>query len=634
MGSSSDSESDISDSEINEYVEKPYEELKAGVYKVKGRNGTLRCPFCAGKKKQDYQYNHLFQHAIGAGKGSSNRSAKQKANHLALAKYLETDLAEMAEPLPQHVVTPAPAVKSEQNDLYCWPWTGIVNNILNEPGNEQCVDSSGYWLEKFSKYKPLKVEIFWDQQERTAQAVLQFDNDWSGFKNVMLFEKFFEADGHSKKEWDERRNSPGSNVYGWFAREDDYNSEGAVGDYLRKNGELKTIADIVEEAAKDKEKIVANLANEIDMKNENLDHLQIKYNERAMSLSRMLQEKDILHRRFDEETRKLQRDSRERVRRVLDEQETLNIELENKKRRLDSWSKELNKREALTERERLKLEEEKKKNDMRNNALQMASEEQRKADENVLRLAEEHKKEKEEALKKVLELEKNLDEKQKREMEIEELKGKLEVMKHLGKDDAAVQKKIKEMNEQLEEKIEEMDNLEDLNLQLTVKERTSNDELQLARKELITSLREMLSSSRVNIGLKMMGEVDEKAFKNACNLRFPPEEAEIKALELCSLWQEKLKNPQWYPVKVTTDDKGNPQEILNEDDELLRNLKDEWGDEIYDAVTTAFHEMNEYNPSGRYVVPELWNYKENRKATLKEVINYIFKQLKTLKRKR
>lgn len=73
------------------------------------------------------------------------------------------------------------------------------------------------------------------------------------------------------------------------------------------------------------------------------------------------------------------------------------------------------------------------------------------------------------------------------------------------------------------------------------------------------SLREMLSSSRVNIGLKMMGEVDEKAFKNACNLRFPPEEAEIKALELCSLWQEKLKNPQWYPVKVTTDDKGNPQ---------------------------------------------------------------------------
>lgn len=94
--------------------------------------------------------------------------------------------------------------------------------------------------------------------------------------------------------------------------------------------------------------------------------------------------------------------------------------------------------------------------------------------------------EKEAALKRVLELERNLAEKQKLEMEIEELKGKLEVMKHMGgEDDAAVQKKIKEMNEQLEEKIEEMDGLEDLNKQLLTKERSSNDELQKARKELI-----------------------------------------------------------------------------------------------------------------------------------------------------
>lgn len=61
------------------------------------------------------------------------------------------------------------------------------------------------------------------------------------------------------------------------------------------------------------------------------------------------------------ETRKLQRIAREHIKRVLDEQEMLNIELESKKKRLDSWSKELKSREALTERERQKLEEEKKK---------------------------------------------------------------------------------------------------------------------------------------------------------------------------------------------------------------------------------------------------------------------------------
>lgn len=94
--------------------------------------------------------------------------------------------------------------------------------------------------------------------------------------------------------------------------------------------------------------------------------------------------------------------------------------------------------------------------------------------------------EKEEALKKVLELERNLDEKQKLEMEIEELKGKLEVMKHMcGDDDGAVEKKIKELTEVLEDKKDDLEGLGDLNNQLLTKERMSNEELQEARKVLI-----------------------------------------------------------------------------------------------------------------------------------------------------
>ncbi|CAK9186820.1 unnamed protein product [Ilex paraguariensis] len=633
MDSSSGEESDLSESEIFEYKEKPYEELRDGKYKVKGPNGALRCPFCAGKKKQDYKYKDLLQHASGVAKGSANRSAKQKANHLALANYLETDLANEAEPQPQRAVAPSQTDQfSEQNDLYVWPWTGIVVNIVNDPKNHQDVGSEGYWSKKFSKYKPSEIKIFWDDQELVAQAVIVFDNDWTGFKNAMEFEKVFEAEHHSKKEWNAPKSHPGSNIYGWFAREDDFNSKGLVGDYLRSKGELKTISNLVEEATQDRNSIVANLANEIDMKNENLDELQIKYNEKTMSLSRMLEEKDILHRAFCEETRKMQRIAREHVKRVLDEQEMLNVELESKRRKLDSWSKELNKREALTERERQKLDEEKKKNDVRNNSLQMASMEQKKADENVLRLVEEQKREKEEALKKILELERQLDAKQKLEMEIEELRGKLEVMKHLGKDDAVVQEKIKEMNEELKEKIEEMGDLETLNQTLVVKERQSNDELQEARKELIAGLSELLAG-RTNIGIKRMGEIDTKAFQNACKLRYPLEEAQIKATELCSLWQERLKNPDWHPFKIVTYGESC-QEILNEDDEMLQKLKEEWGGEIYDAVAIALKEMNEYNPSGRYVVPELWNFKDQRKATLKEVIAYILKNLKSLKRKR
>lgn len=633
MDYSSDEESDISESEIVEYKEKPYEQLKTGKYKVKGTNGTLRCPFCAGKKKQDYRYKDLLQHASGVAKGSANRSAKQKANHLALAKYLETDLASESDQAPR-AVEPKPVTRTqEQDDLFVWPWTGIITNIVTEQKNGNDLGDSAYWLKKFSKHKPLEVHTFWNDMDQTALAIVRFNNDWTGFMNATAFEKAFEADRHSKKEWNVQKQHPGSNIYGWVARADDYISEGPVGEYLRKTGELKTISDIVEAAKQDRNTIVANLANEIDLKNENLDELQYKYNEKSMSLSRMLEEKDKLHHAFYEETRKMQRLARDHVQRILGEQEKLNYELDSKRKELDNWSKELNKREALTEREKQKLDDEKKKNNDRNNSLQMASIEQRKADENVLKLVEEQKREKEEALSKILQLEKQLDAKQKLEMEIEEIKGKLQVMKHLGdEDDTAVQNKMKEMNEELEEKVGEMENLESLNQTLIVKERQSNDELQAARTELITGLKDMLSG-RTNIGLKRMGELDEKPFLNTCKQRFSLEEANVQAYTLVSLWQENLKKPEWHPFKIV-EVEGKTLEIINEEDEKLQKLKQEWGDEIYMAVTKSLKEINEYNPSGRYTVFELWNFKEGRKATLKEVIQYILKNMKTLKRKR
>ena len=60
----------------------------------------------------------------------------------------------------------------------------------------------------------------------------------------------------------------------------------------------------------------------------------------------------------------------------------------------------------------------------------------------------------------------------------------------------------------------------------------------------------MLSGRSTNIGLKRMGELDEKPFLNTCKQRFSLEEANVQAYTLVSLWQDNLKKPEWHPFKI------------------------------------------------------------------------------------
>lgn len=62
---------------------------------------------------------------------------------------------------------------------------------------------------------------------------------------------------------------------------------------------------------------------------------------------------------------------------------------------------------------------------------------------------------------------------------------------------------------------------------------------------------------------------------------------------------------------------------MNEDDERLKELRNECGEMIFVVVIDALLESEEYNPSGRYVVSKLWNFEEDQKASLKEAIKHL-----------
>ncbi|XP_061990437.1 protein INVOLVED IN DE NOVO 2-like [Rosa rugosa] len=218
-------------------------------------------------------------------------------------------------------------------------------------------------------------------------------------------------------------------------------------------------------------------------------------------------------------------------------------------------------------------------------------------------------------------------------MEQKKTKSMISLAEEKKRENEKLHTRVAELEKQLQAKhavdgdmeVKKINSLSDFSNALIVKEQSYNDELQESRKVLINALRD---GSKVSIGVKRLGDLDWKAFQVAAKREyFVEEEVNERAAELCSMWENHIGDPDWNPFKTITDMRGRNKEIVDEEDEKLKKLKEELGDEAYEVVITALLEMKEYNPCGRYKVEELWNFQLGRKASLIEGVQYLLKQL-------
>ncbi|KAH1104701.1 hypothetical protein GLYMA_13G336500v4 [Glycine max] len=671
----------VRESDFEYYERVYYEDLKSGYYKLKISKSSYKCPFC--QDKREYSLNELSKHAVRFERDSRSMKIKDLAKHSALQLYIKKYLdvydkvgsvvhdkvesvihdkagsvvhdrpgkvvldrsgkvvndgsgnvysdrfGKVVNDRPRNVVIANDrSEKVGKDQLFVWPWVGIVANIATEFKNGMRIGDSGSKLrDEFTLkgFHPLKVQPLWNRYGHSGFAIVEFSKDWDGFTNAMNFERSFEAEHCAKRDYDNLRDR-GGRLYGWVARDDDYHSKSIIGDHLRKTGDLQSVSGKQAEEKRKTTLLVSDLAKTLIVRNEKLEQVCSKYDDISVSLNRVMDEKEAMIESYNNEIKKMHQITRKYWEVFYRDREKAGLKLHAQRKKLESREKDLQRNQVQNENERKKLYLERKNNEM-------AIMEQNKADEKVMHLAEEHKKEKEKMHKKILELQNELDAKQKLELEIQQLKGNLQVRNQIGEDDEEEKNKLDAIKTELEDKEEELEDLEALQQALVVKERKTNDELQDARKELIRWLRKT-NSSRAFIGVKRMGELDEKPFLSAAKRKYSGDEVNLKAVELCSQYEAYLRDPTWFPFKVLIDKEGKAKEVLDEEDEKLRTLKDEFGDDVFQAVVTALKELNEYNPSGRYPLPELWHSKEGRKALLKEGCSFIIRQWKALKQRK
>nr|GEU44511.1 factor of DNA methylation 4-like [Tanacetum cinerariifolium] len=389
----------INDPELEKYKDGYYRDLRDGRFKVWHTDEILKC-FCP--ESRDYSHSDLLRHANRIVKDSRSAMLQDKARHLGLVEYLKRNHNAKNKGLNSaiEIITP----KQETNEeRFVWSWKAVVANIPVESRYGKYSGDNGKKLkEKWEKhgYHPLKVHAPWSRQGHSGLAVVEFGSKLDQFSNALKFVKDFEVNKCGTNDYRDQGRCKDDKMYAWMATDEDYNSTGLVSDYFKKNGDLKTLSAVQKDIVAKNTKVILGFETLIDEKSKKTEEIKSEISRTYSELVTVRKQKEITTENFKR-----------------------GLELETEKHvRLQqiSFEHELRKKQL----EELKILE------------------QKKANERMWKLFEEQMREKEKLHHRIIELQKKIDEKQRLELEIEQIKGDVEVMKHMTDEDLEAKKRM------------------------------------------------------------------------------------------------------------------------------------------------------------------------------------------------
>ncbi|GJN37495.1 hypothetical protein PR202_gb26461 [Eleusine coracana subsp. coracana] len=466
-------------------------------------------------------------------------------------------------------------------ELLLWPWTGILATATADANAASTLAAHAH--QHFAGITTTAL-----QEEAPNHClhflVIHFGKSWLGLRYTMSLAFHFTATG--RRDWQLRH---GEGVFGWAAGEDDMIGEGTVARFLREAG---VRARSVEDVEKEKSSIATTLGAAVGEDERRAKELQAKHEEKLL-LANKVEESSWINGELEEFRKLSDNVIPEMNRGIHEENEKFKIELDAVSREIESRVERIQElKDSRTQLHRSKVQKE----------------------------------EMEAIFTKLNQLEKQLQQKKQQESVICQLNMKLQTGENLTKEEY---QHLYELMIILKNCLDqEHERLKNSYLDLKKREWLNKDVFQEHKKELVKGFEGMMSDGHNVIGIKRMGQLDEKPFHHARKRKFRDDDPVGNAKRLVSSWQEELKKTSWHPfITILVD--GEDKDVVDEDDPKLRQLQAEYGDNVCNAVKVALVELNEYSPRGRDVVNELWNFREARKATMSEVVKYIIEQLKT-----